>query len=379
MSDRHDDLVVMTGPAWGARLLHTGGAHDGEGRAEAQMIDLSEPEPFWRDIAPMAHPRWFPNSVLLPDNRLFVCGGGRVENGDPVMEPELFDPVTETWTTDVPMEVPRLYHSTALLLPDGRVWVAGTDGETRMEVYSPDYLFAGPRPVLFAAPESVTYNQTFPDPDGGRCGRRRRPLHPAFRGHACLEHGAALLATGVRSDRSGGARDRRATRSERGPTRALHALHQERRRRAGRSADRPARGDLTSEHDATAVSQVLAGRECAIPRCASTRPMWPGHSAPECASKLPDASCRWRRRHSRTRDRPAARPADLTPRLPMGIILQEVSREPRIDTLDQVQNYVLVYGISRSTFSRIGRTLVPGVARRCGTSAEGRAWAELRR
>jgi hypothetical protein len=33
-----------------------------------------------------------------------------------------------------------------------------------MEVYSPDYLFAGPRPVLFAAPESVTYNQTFPIP-----------------------------------------------------------------------------------------------------------------------------------------------------------------------------------------------------------------------
>ena len=164
LTDRHDDLVVMTGPAWGARLLHTGGAHDGEGRAEAQMIDLSEPEPFWRDIAPMTHPRWFPNSVLLPDNRLLVCGGGRVENGDPVMEPELFDPVTETWSTDVPMEVPRLYHSTALLLPDGRVWVAGTDGETRMEVYSPDYLFAGPRPVLFAAPESVTYNQAFPIP-----------------------------------------------------------------------------------------------------------------------------------------------------------------------------------------------------------------------
>lgn len=80
LGHRHDDLVVMVGPAWGARLLHTGGAtDDGFGAAEAQIIDLAEPDPFWREIGPMAHPRWFPNSVLLPDNRLFVCGGGRIE------------------------------------------------------------------------------------------------------------------------------------------------------------------------------------------------------------------------------------------------------------------------------------------------------------
>jgi hypothetical protein len=163
-SHRHDDLAVLVGPAWEARLLHTGGARedvDGAGAADARIIDLSAPDPAWREIAPMHHPRWFPNSALLPDGRLFVCGGGRIENGDPVMESEIFDPATESWSVDAPMEVPRLYHSTALLLPDGRVWVAGTDGETRMEVYSPDYLFAGDRPVLFAAPASVTYGQVF--------------------------------------------------------------------------------------------------------------------------------------------------------------------------------------------------------------------------
>ena len=77
------------------------------------------------------------------------------------MEPEIFDPPTESWTTDVPMQVPRLYHSTALLLPDGRVWVAGTDGETRMEVYSPDYLSRGVRPAITDAPASVDYGQGF--------------------------------------------------------------------------------------------------------------------------------------------------------------------------------------------------------------------------
>ena len=159
-----DDMVVLLGPgpAQGAKLLHAGGGDPAT--ADAQIIDLSEPEPAWRDLPPMNHPRWFPNGVLLPDGRLFVCGGGRFQNADPVMEPEIFDPVTETWTLDIAMQVPRLYHSTALLLPDGRVWVAGTDGETRMELYSPDYLLRGPGPILFAAPQSVTYNQNFEIP-----------------------------------------------------------------------------------------------------------------------------------------------------------------------------------------------------------------------
>jgi hypothetical protein len=161
-----DDLAVLLGAAQSARILHTGGGVEDEtgeqrGTALAQLIDLTDPEPAWRDIAPMANPRWFPNSALLPDGRLFVLGGGRGNNSDPVMEPEIFDPALETWTADAPMQVPRLYHSTALLLPDGRVWTAGTDGETRMEVYSPDYLLGGPRPVVSDAPASIAYGQDF--------------------------------------------------------------------------------------------------------------------------------------------------------------------------------------------------------------------------
>ena len=36
-----------------------------------------------------------------------------------------------------------------------------------MELYSPDYLFAGERPVLWAAPQGVTYGQAFPIPMPG--------------------------------------------------------------------------------------------------------------------------------------------------------------------------------------------------------------------
>jgi hypothetical protein len=160
---RPDDLAVLLPPAWGARILNAGGGNPA-GTDAAQIFDFNAPDAGWRAVAPMHHPRWFPNSALLPNGKVFVVGGGRFYNADPVMEPELFDPETETWTQEPAMTVPRLYHSTALLLPDGRVWVAGTDGETRMELYSPDYLAAGERPVLYAAPQSVAYGQGFPVP-----------------------------------------------------------------------------------------------------------------------------------------------------------------------------------------------------------------------
>jgi len=53
-----------------------------------------------------------------------------------------------------------MYHSTALLLPDGRVLSAGQDDgslATYGEIFSPPYLFKGPRPTITGAPSTTGY------------------------------------------------------------------------------------------------------------------------------------------------------------------------------------------------------------------------------
>ena len=69
------------------------------------------------------------NATLLPDGTVLVTGGtfgpGFNNTSTPVYPAELWNPATETWTTLASATVPRLYHSAALLLPDGRVLSTG--------------------------------------------------------------------------------------------------------------------------------------------------------------------------------------------------------------------------------------------------------------
>jgi hypothetical protein len=63
-------------------------------------------------------------------------------------------------------QVQRTYHSTALLLPDGRVYSGGSDNgdqttDHEIEVYSPPYLQQGVRPTITSAPSSLSYGQRF--------------------------------------------------------------------------------------------------------------------------------------------------------------------------------------------------------------------------
>ena len=118
----------------------------------AYRIDVNGPAPVVERTAAMNYPRALQNTVTLPDGELLVVGGNRVarqfDDTDSNMAAEIYDPETDVWRVVDDIDVPRNYHSTALLLKDGRVLSAGggacsgcpadhLDGQ----IYSPAYLF----------------------------------------------------------------------------------------------------------------------------------------------------------------------------------------------------------------------------------------------
>jgi fibronectin type 3 domain-containing protein len=140
--------------------------------ATAEVIDLNAATPAWRAVGSMAQPRRHHNVTLLPDGTLLVTGGssgaGFNNSATPVHAAELWNPATEQFTALASSTRYRGYHSTALLLPDGRVLSSGGDGEPNAEVYSPTYLFKGARPTISSAPATVSYGAGFfvGTPDG---------------------------------------------------------------------------------------------------------------------------------------------------------------------------------------------------------------------
>src|SRR3984893_1290481 len=68
-------------------------------------------------------------SVLLPDGKLLACGGSAINEkaSTATLGADLYDPETGIWSSASSNVYPRLYHSTALLLPDGRVALMGSN------------------------------------------------------------------------------------------------------------------------------------------------------------------------------------------------------------------------------------------------------------
>ncbi len=175
---RADDSDSMNGNAVmydAGKILTVGGSVNYEGsvsKTDAFVIDTQGGTAAARRVSPMAYPRLFANSVVLPNGQVVIVGGQTrglpFSDEGSVLPAELYDPQTESFTTLAPMSVGRNYHSIALLLPDGRVLSAGgglcdcAGDHPNMQVLIPPYLFnadgsAAVRPVVVSAPASVNY------------------------------------------------------------------------------------------------------------------------------------------------------------------------------------------------------------------------------
>jgi hypothetical protein len=137
----------------------------------AEQIDLAAGTPTWSAVASMAFHRRQTNATILPDGEVLVTGGtsacGATDESGAVFAPEAWDPATGQWSTWATASVVRVYHSTALLLPDGRVLSTGSGdggGTTQQysyQIFSPPYLFKGERPTYNLASNVMHYGQAF--------------------------------------------------------------------------------------------------------------------------------------------------------------------------------------------------------------------------
>ncbi|MEP6572440.1 MAG: galactose oxidase-like domain-containing protein [Gemmatimonadota bacterium] len=159
----------------GSKLIVVGGGLTPTNTAE--ILDLRTTNG-WKYTGSMSVPRRLLNATMLPDGTMLVTGGtsGSGFNNLSGAEhaAELWSPVTGKFTSLASANVERLYHSVALLLPDGRVLTggggdpvaAGATNQPNTEIFSPPYLFdpdgrPATRPVISSAPTAVGYGQTF--------------------------------------------------------------------------------------------------------------------------------------------------------------------------------------------------------------------------
>jgi hypothetical protein len=135
----------------------------------AYVLDMTQPSPAWRQVAPMSFGRTFHSLTLLPDGNVLATGGSATNDpsSQPVYAAEIWNPQTETWSLMSSMQMGRTYHETALLLPDGRVLVGGGGGccgapdQFNAEIFSPPYLFKGVRPTIASVSASIAYGSQF--------------------------------------------------------------------------------------------------------------------------------------------------------------------------------------------------------------------------
>ncbi|GLT57948.1 hypothetical protein SLA2020_308810 [Shorea laevis] len=137
-------------------------------------IRITDPNPQWV-METMPQARVMGDMTLLPDGTVLIINGagagtaGWEYGRNPVLSPVIYrpdNPIGSRFEVQNPTTIPRMYHSTAVLLRDGRVLVGGSNPhiyyvftgvlfptELSLEAFSPDYLdpkFNNIRPTIVA-------------------------------------------------------------------------------------------------------------------------------------------------------------------------------------------------------------------------------------
>lgn len=169
---------VLLAPAQRQRYAVIGGGGIGDrnqASARIDIVDLTEANPRYRPGPALGTGTRYPITVVLPDDTLLISNGsngyrGRgteaLEGRSDLHDAYLLEPDGRLRTVADPL-VGRSYHAEGMLLPDGRVLTMGGDPlldptgygpgsfETRLEIYSPPYLFRGAGPSVIAGPDRI--------------------------------------------------------------------------------------------------------------------------------------------------------------------------------------------------------------------------------
>ena len=139
-----------------------------------ELIDLSQPTPAWVYGPSMSQPRIEMDAVILPNGKVLALNGSTNDEDATTasLKADLYNPVSNTFSSAGQGSFARLYHSGALLLPDATVMVMGGNPERgtyepHVEIYSPAYLFnsngtLATRPsITSVTPGVIGYGATF--------------------------------------------------------------------------------------------------------------------------------------------------------------------------------------------------------------------------
>ena len=126
----------------------------------ATTVDVTGATPVVADTAPMNFGRAWAQATVLPTGQVAVTGGSLNDNQDganAVLRSETWDPKTGKWSLGASGAVYRGYHSTAILMQNGALLIAGGGApgpvnNQNVEVYYPPYLFTATGGTATLAP-----------------------------------------------------------------------------------------------------------------------------------------------------------------------------------------------------------------------------------